>query len=347
MAPPKPTTWFGPFLNKSITEFLYIRCTFLSKTAQFLYISLYIFVLYISIHFLYISCTVSSFQELCSCTSTCSPEPNSDIAACWRNPHFLNMTHSSRRNSLRIKIHTILTYPVGTMICPPGVRIIRLCLLDEVVRPSSIGDCLPHPSPRHTFCEPKLLILVANAQKHILKRPADSFSVGKVSHIFKCTKILVQCTENQVISCTMYSNYVIMYSFFLYTFLFCTLFIFCWNVQEFRLILVQCTEILIKTMCFLYNVQVFSYIFKNVHNLFYTKCTKIMYRYLCTMYKKWTKNVVFSVQCTRIRLNSCTFTCTFHNSGNSCTLLPDLNWVETGNILMLFQDSSIFRRLHL
>ena len=198
-----------------------------------------------------------------------------------------------------------------------------------------------------TFCEPKLRILVANAQKHIPKRPADSFSVGKVSHIFKCTEILVQCTENRVISCTVYSNYVIMYSFFLYTFLFCTLFVFWWNVREFHLILVQCTGILTKTVCFLYNVQVFSYIFENVQNLLYTKCTKIMYRYLCTMYEKWTKNYVFSVQCTRIRLNSCTFTCTFRNSGNSCTFLPDLNWVETDNILILFQDSSISRGLHL
>ena len=156
-------------------------------------------------------------------------------------------------------------------------------------------------------------------------------------NVQKIVWFLVQCTAITWL-CT---------AFFCTLFLFCTLFVFWWNVREFHLILVQCTGILTKTVCFLYNVQVFSYIFENVQNLLYTKCTKIMYRYLCTMYEKWTKNYVFSVQCTRIRLNFCTFTCTFRNSGNSCTFLPDLNWVETDNILILFQDSSISRGLHL
>ena len=151
------------------------------------------------------------------------------------------------------------------MICPPGVRIIRLCLLDEVVRPSSIGDCLPYPSPRHTFCEPKLLIIVATAQKHILKKPADSFSVGKVSHIFKCTKILVQCTESQVISCTMYSNYVIMYSFFLYTFLILYTFHF----------LMKCTRISLDSCTMYRNI--------NKNHVFFVHCT-IFFRTFLRMY---------------------------------------------------------------
>ena len=128
-------------------------------------------------------------------------------------------------------------------------------MLDEVVRPSSIGDCLPYPSPRHTFCEPKLLILVATAQKHILKKPADSFSVGKVSHISKCTKILVQCTENHVISCTMCSKYVIMYSFFLYTFFILYTFHF----------LMKCTRISLDSCTMYRNI--------NKNHMFFVQCT--------------------------------------------------------------------------
>ena len=56
-APPKPITWFGPFLNKSITEFLYIRCTFLSKTVQFLYIP-GMYKNTFPVHFVHISCTM-------------------------------------------------------------------------------------------------------------------------------------------------------------------------------------------------------------------------------------------------------------------------------------------------
>ena len=55
--PPKPITWFGPFLTKSITKFLYIRCTFLSKTEQFLYIP-GMYKNTFPVHFVHISCTM-------------------------------------------------------------------------------------------------------------------------------------------------------------------------------------------------------------------------------------------------------------------------------------------------
>ena len=110
-------------------------------------------------------------------------------------------------------------------------------------------------APKHTFCKPTLLILVTNASKTYSKRPADSVSVGKVSQVFRCTEILVHCTENRSISCTMYRNYPIMSSFFLYIFLISYTFSF----------LMKCTRIS-HVSCTMYRNM-------NKKTLFFVQCT--------------------------------------------------------------------------
>ena len=106
---------------------------------------------------------------------------------------------------------------------------------------------------------------------------------------------------------------------------------------------------------FLYNVQEYQQkpcVFCTMYSFFRTFLR--MYR-ICFIRNVQKLCTDISVQCTRNEQKTMFFlynvqefvwipvhfTCTFRNPGNSCTFLSDLNWAETDNILILFQDSSL------